>query len=1163
MRSTASVRLDDKYLLPRGRVFMTALQALTRLPMLQRERDRAAGVNSAGFVSGYRGSPVAGLDHALHEAHELLESHQVRFVPGVNEEIAATACWGTHQLQLLPEPKVQGIFAMWYGKGPGVDRCVDVFKHANHAGTTPHGGVLVVVGDDHAARSSAVAHQSEHVFSACGMPVLAPADVQDILDFGLLGWAMSRYAGLWVGFKLEANVVESSATVLIDPQRAQPRVPSYALPPDGLHLRWPDNQVAQEHRMQAHKIYAAVAFARANGIDRLVVDPPQARLGLIACGKAWADLRQALDLLGIDDARAAELGLRLYKVGMPWPLEAEGARAFARGLQEILVIEEKRQIIEYQIKEMLYDRPDEQRPRVVGKFDEVGEWPAPPGQWLLPPTLELDAKVVARAVALRLARVSGDAYWLERARALEPPIAAPEAALARTPWFCPGCPHSRSTRVPEGSTAFGGVGCHLMAMWMERSTLAVSQMGGEGAAWIGMAPQAGVPHVFANMGDGTYFHSGVLAIRAAVAARVNITYKLLYNGAVAMTGGQPIDGELPLSRLTQQLAAEGVARIVVLADERRPRLDDYRDLAPGVEVRQRDQFEATQLELREVSGVSVLVFDQACATEQRRRIKRGSAVPPEEHVFINEMVCEGCGDCVVKSACLSVVSVATEFGSRRRIDPQTCNQDLACLKGLCPSLVTVRGARLRRPRLPPAPDTSGLPHPVLPTLERPWSILTAGVGGSGVVTVGALLGMAAHLDGRGVTVLDVTGLAQKGGAVASHVRIARTQELLHAVHIEPGGADALLAADLLVAAGPEMRRRLEPGRTRAVINLAEAPTGAFTRDPDLPFPAATAESRLNAALGGAPLARYDFRRLAQALLGEAIAGNIMLLGSAWQFVLIPLSLEALQRAVELNAIEVQSNLDALAWGRALVCDAAAVEAIAARHEGAPPWRQPTASLAERIARREAQLQGSHGAAVLRRYRHLLARVRDAERRCAPDSERLTEAVALQSYRMLAHKDVYEVARLHNDPGFRRHLEQVFEGDFKVTLHLAPPGFARTDPVSGEPVKRRWGAPGWWALHLLARLRRLRGSALDPFARGSEARLAQALRDEYLAAITAVAEGLRPGTLALALELAQVPAQARGYGAIFERGAQTARQRLHELRQRFEAASKPAHESAHG
>lgn len=1161
MTQNPPVRLEDKYLLPRGRVFMTALQALTRLPMLQRERDRATGIETAGFVSGYRGSPVAGLDHALYEARRLLKANQVRFVPGVNEEIAATACWGTQQLHLLPDPKVQGIFAMWYGKGPGVDRCVDVFKHANHAGTTEHGGVLVVVGDDHAARSSAVAHQSEHVFSACGMPVLAPADVQDIIDFGLLGWAMSRYTGLWIGFKLEANVVESSATVEIDPARAQPRIPDYALPPDGLHLRWPDNQVAQEHRMQAHKIYAAVAFAHANGIDRLVVDPPHARLGIIACGKAWADLRQALALLGIDDARAFELGLRLYKVGMPWPLEAEGARAFARGLDEILVVEEKRQIIEYQIKEMLYDRPDGHRPRVVGKFDEIGEWPAPPGQWLLPPTLELDARVVARAVAQRLARVSGESHWQERARALEPRAAAPDPALARMPWFCPGCPHSRSTRVPDGSTAFGGVGCHLMAMWMDRSTLAVSQMGGEGAAWIGMAPHAGVPHVFANMGDGTYFHSGILAIRAAVAAGVNITYKLLYNDAVAMTGGQPIDGELPLSRLTRQLAAEGVARIVVLADERVPDRPDYRDLAPGVEVRERDRLDATQLELRQVPGVSVLVFDQVCATEQRRRIKRGTATPPEQHVFINEMVCEGCGDCVIKSGCLSVVPVATEFGLRRRIDPQTCNQDLACLKGLCPSLVTVRGGTLRRPQLPPAPDTSGLPHPVLPALGQPWSILAAGIGGSGVVTVGALLGMAAHVDGLGVTVLDVTGLAQKGGAVASHVRIARTQDELHAVHIEPGGADALLVADLLVAAGPEMRKRIEPGRTRAVVNLAETPTGAFTTNPDLPYPGQAAESRLRTALGGEPLARHDFRWLAQALLGETITANIMLLGTAWQLGLVPLSLEALQRTIELNAVEVQGNLDAFAWGRALACDAATVQATAEQHAFVPPWRQMAANLDQRIARREAQLQSSHGAATLRRYRDIVARVRSAEQRCAPGSERLTEAVALQAYRVLAHKDVYEVARLHTHPGFRRHLEQVFEGDFQVELHLAPPGLARIDPVSGEPVKRRWGRSGWWALHLLARLRRLRGSVLDPFARHPEARLAEALRDDYLGAVAAVAEQLQPATLELALELAQAPAQACGYGPIFERGAQAAQARLAELRQAFETAHSGAGETA--
>ncbi|MFZ2652615.1 MAG: indolepyruvate ferredoxin oxidoreductase family protein, partial [Burkholderiaceae bacterium] len=917
----ADIALDDKYRLDRARVFLTGVQALTRLPMLQRKRDRAAGLNTAGYISGYRGSPLGGLDSALIEAEPFLAAHGIRFHPGVNEDLAATAIWGTQQLRLLPGAKRDGIFAMWYGKGPGVDRCGDVFKQANHAGTSRAGGVLVVAGDDHAARSSAVAHQSEHIFSACAIPVLAPCSVQDILDFGLHGWAMSRYTGCWVALKLCGDVVESSATVEVDALSAQVKIPTdFELPLDGVHIRWPDPALAQEHRMQAYKIYAASAYARANGLDKLVWDSPPnhppARLGLVACGKAWLDLRQALHELGIDEAAAAHLGLRLYKVGMAWPLEADGARRFATGLEEILVVEEKRQIIEYQLKEMLYDWRDDVRPRVLGKFDETGEWPAPHGQWLLPPTGELTPPIVARAIAARLARLAprpaagafvAPGNWTVRAEVLTgSPAAAP---LQRTPYFCSGCPHNLSTRVPEGSCAFGGVGCHLMALTMQRRTLTISQMGGEGATWIGMAAHAGTRHVFANMGDGTYFHSGLLSIRAAVAADVNITYKILYNDAVAMTGGQPVDGTLSVPQLTRQIDAEGVKRIVVLSEDLAKYPKDA-PFAPGVELLPRERLDAVQRELRKVPGVSVLVYDQTCATEARRRRKRGTLPPATRHVFINEAVCEGCGDCSLRSNCLSVVPVTTEFGQKRAIDPYTCNHDMSCLEGCCPALVTVEGALLKRTQGLPLPDDA-LPEPVLAPLEQPYSCLIAGVGGSGVVTLGAVLGMAAHLEGKSVTVLDQTGLSQKAGAVLTHVRIAAAAEALHAPRIVH--ADLLLGCDLLVAAGAESLQRLRRGATRAVINTHEAITGEFVRHPEQAFPREATLALLHEALGAQParggpsLAEINATRLAARLVGDSIATNMFMLGFAWQRGWVPLGREALLRAVELNGVAAQDN----------------------------------------------------------------------------------------------------------------------------------------------------------------------------------------------------------------------------------------------------------------
>ena len=1140
----ADAALADRYRLERGRVFLTGVQALSRLPMLQRERDRAAGLNTAGYVSGYRGSPLGGLDTALHEAEAFLTAHDVRFQPGVNEDLAATAIWGTQQLHLLPGAKKDGIFAMWYGKGPGVDRCGDVFKHANHAGTSAAGGVLVVAGDDHAARSSALAHQSEHIFSACAIPVLAPAGVQDILDFGLHGWAMSRYAGVWVALKLSADIVEGSATVDVDPARIKPWLPDdVSLPPDGLHIRWPDPQSAQEHRMQAHKIYAAAAYARANGLDRLVWDSPRARLGLIACGKAWLDLRQALHELGIDEAAAAALGLRVYKVGMPWPLEAAGARRFATGLEEILVVEEKRQIIEYQLKEMLYDWPDAKRPRVLGKFDETGEWPAPPNQWLLPPTGEMTPPIVARALASRLARLDPDGRWPERARLLAG-SALPRAPLLRTPYFCSGCPHNRSTRVPEGSCALGGVGCHLMAVTMERNTLTISQMGGEGASWIGMAEHAGTEHVFANMGDGTYFHSGLLAIRAAVAAGVNITYKLLYNNAVAMTGGQPIDGPLSVPQLTRQIAAEGVARIVVLADDPAKYSRDA-DFAPGVQVLPRERIDAVQRELRSVAGVTALVYDQTCATAARRLRKRGVPEATQAHVFINEAVCEGCGDCSLKSNCLSVVPVATEFGQKRMIDPFTCNLDLSCLEGCCPALVTVEGARPRR-SAGVAPGDTPLPEPNIAPLDEPVSILIAGVGGTGVVTLGALIGMAAHLEGKSVTVLDQTGLSQKGGAVLTHVRIASAPEALHAPRIVR--ADVLLGCDLLVAAGPDALQRLRSDRTRAVINTAEAITGEFVRHPGQAFPREETLALLRTAVAEAE--EIDATRLATLLAGHSIAANLFMLGVAWQRGLVPVGREALLRAIELNGVALDDNRRAFEWGRRAVADRAGTERRAATTESLPAAHRLSRNLDEVIERRRAELVAYQGEALARRYVALVERVRRAERRARPGSERLVAAVARQAHRLYACKDEYEVARLYAAPEFHAALQAAFEGDWRLRYHFAPPWQRGTD--SGEPRKRAFGAWMGRAMSLLAHGRWLRGTLLDPFGWSAERRLERALTAEYEATLERLLLRLDGARLDAAIEIAALPAQLRGFGPVKRRHAQTLRAQQQALLAAYEA-----------
>jgi indolepyruvate ferredoxin oxidoreductase len=1158
----ANVALEDKYRLARGRVFVTGVQALARLPMLQHQRDLDAGLDTAGYVSGYRGSPLAGLDSALRDAERFLREHNITSHPGINEDLAATAIWGTQQLHLFPQPKRDGIFAMWYGKGPGVDRCGDVFKQANYAGTSKHGGVLLIAGDDHGARSSSLAHQSEHMFSACAIPVLAPAGVQEYLDLGLHGWAMSRYSGCWVALKTTSDTVESSATVEIDARRVQTAVPGdFVRPADGLHLRWPDPALAQEHRMQEFKIYAALAYARANRLNYLVFDSPRPRLGIISCGKAYLDVLQALDDLGIDERHASDIGLRLYKVGMPWPLEAGGVRQFAQGLEEILVVEEKRQIIEYQLKEELYNWRDgdgrDVRPRVVGKFDDSGEWPAPHGPWLLPPTAELTPSIVARAIAARIARFHTSEKIQQRLAFLdakEAALAMPRLAVPRSPYFCSGCPHNQSTRVPEGSCALGGVGCHLMAVWMGRNTVTISHMGGEGVAWLGAAGQSGTAHVFANMGDGTYYHSGLLAIRAAIASDVNITYKILYNDAVAMTGGQPVDGPISVPQVARQLSAEGVRRIIVLAEDP----DHYpRDAGfpPGVEIRCREDLDRVQLELRQTPGVTALIYDQTCAAEKRRRRKRGNYPDPATRVFINEMACEGCGDCSAKSNCLSVVPVETEYGRKRAIDQFSCNKDYSCVAGFCPSFVTVEGGRLRKGKGVPASAAAfdRLPEPVLPDLSQPYSMLIAGVGGTGVVTIGALIGMAAHLEGKGVSVLDMTGLAQKGGAVLSHVRLAERQDRLHAVRIATGEANLVLGCDILVAVSDEALAKTQAGFTRAIVNTGQAITGDFVRNPDLAFPLATMEQQLRDAVGTGAAVFIDATRLASVLTGDAIMTNMFLLGYAYQLGLVPVSSAALMRAIELNAVAVEENRRAFLWGRQTAADPDGTEKLAREHEPVLPMHRLSQTLDEAIARRRDELSAYQDRAYARRYTERVERVRRAETALAPGSTLLADAVARNYFKLLAYKDEYEVARLYTGPEFARALGTRFDGDFGLRFHLAIPAFSRPDPLTGEPKKRSYGPWLLSVFQLLAPFKFLRGTAADPFGYGAERRLERRLIVDYEVTLDTLVAALRPDTIALAAEIARLPEAIRGYGPIKARSIVAARQRQDELLQSFRAA----------
>jgi indolepyruvate ferredoxin oxidoreductase len=1168
-RPQHDITLDDKWTLERGRAFMTGTQALIRLPMLQRERDLKAGLNTAGYITGYRGSPVTAVDQTAMKARKHLEAHHVKFHPGMNEDLAATAVWGTQQTNLYKDANYDGVFAMWYGKGPGVDRCGDVFKHGNNAGSSKHGGVLILAGDDHAAKSSSTAHQSDHILTACGIPVLYPSSVQEYIDYGLHAWAMSRYTGLWVSMKCVTDIIESGAVVDFDPDRVQIVTPTdFELPPDGLNIRWPDAILDQEVRMNNYKWYAALAYARANKLNRIIWDSPRPKIGIITAGKSYLDTRQALADLGIDEQAARDIGLRLYKVGMTWPLEAEGVHEFARGLDEILVVEEKRQVLEYALKEELYNLPDGERPRVVGKFDDTGEWHnknrTGHGDWLLPATYELSPAQIARAIASRIShycaghpveqRVKERIAFLEAKELVLKAIPAkanPETD--RIPYFCSGCPHNSSTKVPEGSRAMAGIGCHYMVLWMDRETSTFTHMGAEGVTWVGQAPFTSEKHVFANLGDGTYFHSGILAIRAAVAGKVNMTYKILYNDAVAMTGGQTHDGPLDPGMISRQIAAEGVTPIVVVTDDPDKYPADY-PWAPGVTVRHRSELMDVQRELRDKPGVSAMIYDQTCASEKRRRRKKGEYPDPAKRAVINEAVCEGCGDCSVQSNCLSVEPLETELGRKRQINQSSCNKDFSCTTGFCPSFVTVEGGGLKKPK--PAAQAAGaaasappaLPSPVIPSTETPFGILVAGIGGTGVVTVGQILAMAAHVEGKGALVLDQSGLAQKGGPVMSHVRLADRQSDLHSTRVGTGSADLVIGCDQIVAASRDALSRMGEGRTWAAVNSTGATTAAFVKNPNWQFPGEGSRGAIVQACGAGNVDFVDAGQMATALMGDAIATNMFMLGYAFQKGRVPLAEASILKAIELNGVSVAFNKAAFNWGRTAAHDLASVARLTAPAKVVEFKR--TQGLDEIIERRVELLTAYQNAAYAQQYKGFVEQVRAEEAKLGKGT-RLAEAVARYYYKLMAYKDEYEVARLYSDPAFKEKIAGMFEGDIKLKFHLAPPLLAKHDK-EGRAQKKEYGAWMMGAFGMLAKLKGLRGTPFDVFGYTAERKMERALIEQYRETVGALLPKLTADNLAQAVAIASIPEDIRGFGHVKERHLKVAKEKEAALLAAFHA-----------
>ncbi|HXV06733.1 MAG TPA: indolepyruvate ferredoxin oxidoreductase family protein [Burkholderiales bacterium] len=1146
-----TVSLDDKYTLQSGRIFITGTQALVRLPLMQHLRDRAERFHTGGYVSGYRGSPLGGYDQQLWAAKKHLEAHHIVFNPGVNEDLAATACWGTQQLGFHGASDYAGVFAIWYGKGPGVDRTGDVFRHGNLAGSHPRGGVLVLMGDDHTCESSTTAHQSEYAMVDAMIPVLNPAGVQELLDYGICGWALSRYAGVWVGLKCVKDVIDASGTVDVGPERVRVVTPTdFRMPPGGLNIRWPDQFLEQELRLHRYKLEAARAFARANGLDRLILDAPHAKLGVITCGKSYLDVRQALQYLGIDEAEANRLGLRLYKVGMTFPLEPQGAMAFAQGLERIIVVEEKRSLIEWQLKEALYGQPN--APRIIGKQDERGAL-------LFPSNGALDPNHIAVEIGRRILERISDAQLQQRVKEQEQleSRVVEKPSMDRTPYFCSGCPHSTGTRLPEGSIALSGIGCHFLAQYMNRNTAGFTQMGGEGASWIGEAPFVKTRHVFQNVGDGTYFHSGFLAVRAAIAAGVNVTFKILYNDAVAMTGGQHIDGNLAPPQITRELLAEGVKQVAVVTDE--PHKYAAGAFPPEVQVHHRDDYDKVQRAIREIAGTTAIIYDQTCASEKRRRRKRNAFPDPAKRAFINDLVCEGCGDCGVQSNCVSIVPQETEFGRKRRIDQSSCNKDYSCVKGFCPSFVTVHGGGLRKGKGAAAGADAAnlpfavLPEPALPAIDRPYGIMVTGVGGTGVVTIGAILGMAAHLEDKGFSSLDMAGLAQKGGAVLAHLQIAETPQDIKTVRLGSGGAQLLLGCDLVVSASEKAMDTTRAGVTHALVNTHQQMTGDFTRNPDFAFPAQSLKHTIVKGVGEANAEFVEATRVATALMGDSIATNMFILGFAYQRGLVPVSAQAIERAIELNGAAVRMNQAAFLWGRRMAVDPATVERMLAPRETTAPMCI-SESLDEMSQRRGEFLTAYQNATYAQKYAALVERVRKEEQLRARGLTGLAEAVARYYFKLLAYKDEYEVARLYTDPAFMEKVKAQFEGDYSLHFHLAPPLLAKRND-KGELVKREYGAWMFGAFKLLAKLRFLRGTALDVFGYSEERRTERKLIADYEKTVDQLLAQLTPDNHGLAVQIASIPEEIRGFGHVKAWHLAAARQKEAKLLETWRAPTK--------
>ncbi len=1128
------VSLDDKYTKASGTVYMTGNQALVRLPLLQKQRDRACGLNTAGYITGYRGSPIGTYDMELSRNKKLLEAHDIVFQPGVNEDLAATAVWGTQQIEAEADKLFDGVFSIWYGKGPGVFRSGDAIKHGSFFGASRHGGVLLIAGDDHVAKSSTIAHFSDPEMMAHGSPVLYPSTIQEVIDFGLIGWALSRYSGAWVTLKVVNETVEGTATVELDPGLSITREPEGLDIPPEAHFVPPQGGLGPaataERMAYSGRIPLIKAFARLNRLDRITLEAPQRKLGIITAGKVYQDLLRAMQLMGIDEDKARAMGISLYKVAMTWPLEDQGLAEFAEGHDELLVIEEKLPLLENQIADQLFNWSADKRPRLVGKKDEQGQ----------PIQKTYGATYPDEVVILLRDRLSANGLLDDETRNTADQYLATVTggcgaiipSLVRIPYFCSGCPHNSSTKVPEGSKAMAGIGCHAMAGFMNRNTTFPTQMGGEGHNWVGLSHFVGDTHRFQNLGDGTYTHSGLLAIHGAVVQNTNITYKILYNDAVAMTGGQVAEGHLTPQQISEQVTALGARRVVVTSDDPQ-RYEDQPAFARGVEIHHRRELERLQLELRDTQGVTVLIHDQTCAAEKRRRRKRGQFPDPDKRLFINDQVCEACGDCSVQANCVSLQTRKTEFGNKRKIDQSTCNKDYRCVDGFCPSFVTVLGGKLRKAQTAELGDSlfQGLPTPARPEFDQAYAIMINGIGGTGVVTIGAVLGMAAHLEDKAISIYDQTGFAQKGGAVQSHLRIGHRQQDITSLPIGPGDADLIIGCDLVVTASESSMRSIRHGHTKAVVNTDPVATAALQLVRDFELPSSALIQGIADVLGD-DLATIDASKIANALTGNSIASNMFLVGFAFQKGWLPLGEEAILKAIEINGVSVPFNQGAFRLGRVAAHDIGRITTLIEKQLNA--GKPDVAETPEQaLQRRIDHLSAYQDKAYAQRYLELVHRTRQIEQEKTPGRTELTEAVMRNYFKLMAYKDEYEVARLYTDGKFVESLKQQFDGDYKLKFNLAPPLLSKRDPVTGHLRKKEFGPWVFKAFGVLAKLKGLRGTAFDIFGYTAERRQERQLIVDYRDTIESLLTQLSEANHDIAVKIAHLPAEIRGYGHVKE------------------------------